>query len=193
MEFRTDAVFEALRGPLALVDDPERRAALDRYVEAARPGLERSVFDLIAAVVAAIDEQVSPDYRARLAYRPGALTLDVERRPGSDAPESPPEPERSGFAEWTFGEGEPEKVTIRVPGDIKDLAMKAAAAAGMSANSWFVRTLADSLRAGFEGGIREEIRIQRGRRRGGRSGWDEQPGPGHGHGPNRSVKGWFGG
>jgi hypothetical protein len=37
-----NAVFEALERPLALVDDPERRAAFQRYLESARIYLERS-------------------------------------------------------------------------------------------------------------------------------------------------------
>lgn len=143
MEFRTDAVFEALQQPLALVDDAERRQAFERYVEAARFPLERAVFDLLSTLVAAVDSAVQEHYRVRLTYRGGALELQTEPIPGGgETPSPPPEPP---VTEWTFGDGEMEKITIRIPGELKDLVTQAASGAGLSANSWFVRALSRSL------------------------------------------------
>jgi hypothetical protein len=82
-EFKTDQVFEALKSPLALVEDTEKRQAFERYVEAARYPLERAIFDLLSEAVAAVDKRVSEHYRVRLSYRPGALSLDVEPQPGA--------------------------------------------------------------------------------------------------------------
>jgi hypothetical protein len=145
MEFKTDAVFDALKSPLGLVEDQEKRQAFERYVEAARYPLERAVFDLLSALVTAVGERVQDRYRLRLAYAPGALTLDVETV-------AQPEEPAGDVPEWTSaGDGETEKITIRIPAELKNLATQAASSAGLSANSWFVRALARSLRAMDEG------------------------------------------
>jgi hypothetical protein len=148
----TDAVFEALKNPLALVEDEERRRAFERYVEAARFPLERAVFDLLSALVQAVDADVREHYRVRLAYHPGALELETERvaspsgtgQAAPSAEQATPRPQATG-TEWTIGDGETEKVTIRLPAELKDLATYAASSAGLSANSWFVRALSRSL------------------------------------------------
>lgn len=203
MEFRTDAIFEALQSPLALVDDPEKRQAFERYVEAARPSLERAMFDALSTVVHAIDEQVQQHYRVSLRYGPGALQLDVQ-------PVAAPPPPEPSATEWSFGDGDTEKVTIRIPSELKDLATRAAGDAGLSANSWFIRSLARSLRMAGEEMERRgageagrtfapggpmppwaEHRHGRGRRdrdeRGDRDDRDRGP-----QGPGRSMKGWIG-
>ena len=141
IEFRTDPVFEALKSPLGLVEDPERRQAFERYVEAARYPLERAVFDLLSQLVTAADEQVSDRYHLRLSYTPGALKLDVEPVPGAADAES-----ADDVPDWS-ADGETEKITIRIPAELKDLATQAAASAGVSANSWFVRAMARAVRA----------------------------------------------
>jgi hypothetical protein len=65
--------------------------------------------------------------------------VDVVQRPaGADT---------AGGPDWTGSDGETEKITIRIPAELKDLATQAASAAGVSANSWFVRAMARSLRA----------------------------------------------
>ena len=46
-----------------------------------------------------------------------------------------------------MAEGEVEKITLRIPAELKDLATEAAAKAGLSVNSWFVRVLARALRS----------------------------------------------
>lgn len=181
MEFKTEAVFEALRGPLALVEDAEKRQAFERYVEAARYPLERAVFDLLAQLVTAVDEQVSERYRLRLSYRPGALALDVD-------PVQPPvgtEQAEADLPDWAAPDGETEKITIRIPAELKELATQAAGSAGISANSWFIRALARSLRA------MEEPRPPRPPRA------PEPPEPPHppqGTGrPGKKLQGWYGG
>ena len=149
-EFRTDAVFEALRQPLALVDDADRRQAFERYVEAARFPLERAVFDLLSSLVAAVDSAVQERYRVRLTYRGGALELHVDPvAVSSERSVPPPEP---APGEWTFSDGEMEKITIRIPGELKDVVTRAASSAGLSANSWFVRALSRSVSGSEERG-----------------------------------------
>lgn len=190
-EFRTEAVFEALKSPLALVEDAEKRQAFERYVEAARFPLERAVFDLLSGLVSAIDEQVAGHYRLRLAYRPGALDLDVEPLPEAERAQ----PDVADLPEWS-ADGEMEKITIRIPAELKDLITQAATSAGLSANSWFIRMLARSLNV-------VEVERRRGYHRhptdtvsGRFHDLDEEPHhrPHHGsRGPGKRLQGWYGG
>lgn len=191
MEFRTDAVFEAVRAPLALIEDEAKRHSIERYVDAARFPLERSIFDLLSGLVTAVDEQVQDRYRVRLTYTPGALRLEVQ-------PVTAPEPEPQ-TAEWSFGDGDTEKVTIRIPAELKDLATRAAGEAGLSANSWFVRSLARSLKMAGEEMERRSGPPARsredGRGRGrphGFSPWGGPPPPESRSGTGKSMKGWIG-
>jgi hypothetical protein len=136
-EFTTDSIFEALKRPLALVDNPERRGQLEAYVDAARVPLERSVFDLLSRFAETVNGSVVAHYEVVLSYRPGVLDLDVRaREPGEPTEEV-----------WSLAEGEVEKITLRIPGELKELATEAAAKAGLSVNSWFVRVLARALRS----------------------------------------------
>ncbi len=137
--FSTDSIFQALRQPLALVEDQERRQAYERYVEAARTSLERSVFDLLSALVQEVDTQVQEHYRIRLQYQPDGLELEVQPAPREARADSGEEPA------WS-AEGEVEKITIRIPAELKDLVAQAAARGGTSLNSWLIRTLARTLR-----------------------------------------------
>ena len=135
-ELNTESLFDALKQPLALIDNDERRRMIEAYVEAARVPLERAANDLMSHMAQTIDEQVNDHYRIRLGYRPGGLALEVEEKVG-DGDE----------ARWTSLEGDVEKITIRIPAELKDLATQAAQRAGTSANSWFVKALARALRS----------------------------------------------
>jgi hypothetical protein len=162
--FRIDPVFDALRRPLPLVADPQQRQAIEQYVEAARFPLERAVFDLLSGLASAVEEQVGDRYRLRLSYRAGALDLEVEAR----------EPEAHAAVpeiEWS-SDGEMDKVTIRIPSELKDLATQAAARAGISVNTWFIRVMAGALRGAFRSVEEPEQRRPERRGRGARfSGW----------------------
>ncbi len=161
-EFTTESIFQALKGLLAVVDSPERRSQLEGYVEAARLPLERSVFDLLSQFAETVDGEVSAHYEVSLGYRPGVLDLEVRAREVA-APEEDV---------WSLAEGEVEKITLRIPAELKDLATEAAAKAGLSVNSWFVRVLARALRGAEEPGATPEDRRGRHGRRGQRlSGW----------------------
>ena len=134
-QFRTEPVFEAFKQPLALVESDDRRRAIEAYLEAARTPVERAVFDLISQVVQGIDERVGEHYRLRLAYRPDGLALEVEEKV-----------QNGEEASWASLEGDVEKITIRIPAELKDLATQAAQRAGTSANTWFIKALARALR-----------------------------------------------
>jgi hypothetical protein len=134
-ELNIEPVFDALKQPLALVESDERRRQIEAYLETARVPLERAVYDLMSQLVHAVDEKTGDHFRIRLAYRPGGLGLEIEEKV------------QDGDAErWSALEGDVEKITIRIPGELKDLAQQAAARAGTSANSWFVKALARALR-----------------------------------------------
>jgi len=157
-EISTNSVFDALRTPLTLIDNEERRRTVEAYLDAARPQLERAVFDLMSQLVQAIDERTEEHYRARLTYRPGGLALEVEEkvREGDET-------------RWSALEGDVEKITIRIPAELKELATQAAARSGTSANTWFIKALARAVRsidqrAAEPPDWREEPRNRRGSR-----------------------------
>ncbi len=134
-ELRTEPVFDALKQPLALIESDDRRRQIEAYLDAARVPLERAIHDLMSQLIETIDEKTSERYRLRLAYRPGGLGLEIEEKvQGGDS------------EQWSVLEGDVEKITIRIPGELKDLATQAAARAGTSANSWFIKALARALR-----------------------------------------------
>jgi hypothetical protein len=135
-ELRTEPVFDALKQPLALIESDERRRAIETYIEAARVPLERAVFDLMSQLVQAIDEKTGEQLRIRLAYQTGGLTLEVDEKTGD-----------GDDARWSADSGDVEKITIRVPAELKELATEAASQAGTSANTWFIKALARALRS----------------------------------------------
>jgi hypothetical protein len=136
-ELQTQPVFDALRQPLALIESEERRKGIETYVEAARTPLERAVYDLMSQMATAIDEKVAEHYRIRLSYQPGGLAVEVEEKVAANGADE---------AQWSATEGDVEKITIRIPAELKDLAQQAAGRAGTSANSWFVKALARAVR-----------------------------------------------
>ncbi|MCH8850915.1 MAG: toxin-antitoxin system HicB family antitoxin [Chloroflexi bacterium] len=159
-EFTTESIYEALRSLLGIVDSPERRKQVEDYIEAARLPLDSSVSELLSRFVEAVNEDVSEHYEVTLAHRPGVLNLEVRKQQASEPHEET----------WSLAEGEVEKITLRIPAELKELATEAAAKAGLSVNSWFVRVLARALRGADEpppAGPRDD---ERGRRRGRRGG-----------------------
>jgi hypothetical protein len=136
MTIGLSGVVEALRGPLGLVEDAERRQAVERYVEAARLPVERAVADLMLAVTTAVGDAVAEHYRVRLVYGPDGLDVDVEPRE--------PEPAPSADADWSAGSTD--KITIRIPSELKEEVTRAAHAAGVSVNAWLLRAAAAGVR-----------------------------------------------
>jgi hypothetical protein len=135
-ELRTEPLFDALKQPLALIESEDRRQAVETYIETARTPLERAVFDLMSQLAAAVDEKVGDQYRVRLSYQPGGLAVEVNEKVGVAGDEQ----------QWSTTEGDVEKITIRIPAELKDLAQQAAGRAGTSANTWFVKALARAVR-----------------------------------------------
>src|SRR4051812_41662347 len=126
-----DEVFESLKGPLALMEDSQRRDQMQRFLDTARVYQERAVVDLISDVVAKVNE-ASGETRVRLEYQAREFRLSVET--------NTPEPETGD--PMTRMDGDVEKVTIRLPKQLKDLIDQAVSDRGTSLNSWYVRPLA---------------------------------------------------
>ena len=136
-EFRTDEIFQTLKGLLRVIDNDEKRRQIESYIDAAQAPVERAVFDLLSHFAEAVDGQISGHYRVSLSYRPGVLDLEVR----------PSEPGEQQSDDWSsMPEGEVEKITLRIPSELKELATEAAARGGISVNSWFVRVLARAVR-----------------------------------------------
>ena len=166
-EFKTDDIFEALKSQLAVIDNPEREQQITDYIEAARVNVERSVFDLLSKFADAVNQEVSAHYEVKLNYKPGVLDLEVRQREDAEPAEEA----------WSMSDGEVEKITIRVPAELKELAADCAKKASISANSWFVRQLARSVR-----GSEIDVKVEtRGRRHRGRR-----------KGPGGKLSGWVG-
>jgi len=136
-EFTTDSIFAALKSLLAVVDNEERRKQIESYIDAARSPLERAVFDLLSRFAESVNDQVAAHYRVNLSYRPGLLDVEVRAIEKGEPAED---------VVWSLSEGDVEKVTLRIPAELKELATEAAAKASLSANSWFLRVLARALR-----------------------------------------------
>jgi predicted HicB family RNase H-like nuclease len=135
-EFTTDSIFDALKSPLGIIDDAGRRKQIEDYIDAARLPLEQAITDLLARYTEDVDGAVSGHYEVRLNYRPGALSVDVRPREAGETAEET----------WSMADGEVEKVTLRIPAELKDRVTEAAASAGLSVNSWFVRVLSRAVR-----------------------------------------------
>ena len=135
-----DEVFDSLQGPLALIEDQQRREDLRRFLDAARIYQERAVLDLISDIVAKINA-ANGDTRVRLAYEARELRLSVE---ANQPPEEAGDP-------MTRMDGDLEKVTIRLPRVLKQRIDQLASERGESLNSWYVRALARGISRDLRG------------------------------------------
>lgn len=131
------ALSDSLKAALPLIDNPERRADIERYLASTQLLLERGVHNLLAGVVQQINEANGPTLR--LEYTGAGLSIVVEP---AETPPPQPEPEPAFTADI---EGDFEKVTIRLPSELKDLIGQAAQLRGLSQNSWYLRELARAI------------------------------------------------
>lgn len=136
MELKIDSIIDALKSPLGIIDNPERRSQIEDYIEAARLPLERAVFDLLSQFAESVNDEVSAHYQVTLSYRAGVLDLEVRAAEADEA----------DGAAWSMADGEVEKITLRIPAELKEMAAEAASQASLSANSWFIKTLSRHLR-----------------------------------------------
>ena len=135
IEIDVAPLLEALAGPLPLIDNGDRRADIARYLASVQVFLERASQELIANLVAEINAAGGRS-ELRLEHRGRGFGVVVE--PAGAEPE--PEPTFNTDADLDF-----EKVTIRLPGELKDLISQAANLKGLSQNSWYLRELARAI------------------------------------------------
>jgi hypothetical protein len=131
----TRTLTDSLKAALPLIDNPERRADIERYLTSTELLLERGLHNLLAGIVQQINEAGGP--QLRLDYSGDGLAISVEP---VLSPPSEPEPSFAADIEGDF-----EKVTIRLPSELKDLIGQAAQLRGLSQNSWYLRELARAI------------------------------------------------
>jgi hypothetical protein len=150
----TSLLEEALQGPLALVETEERRLIIEAYLQAVRPFLHNAAFNVLAVATDKLNEAASERLRARVEHRGDGGWLVIETAEGDPATEAP------------FVEGDLEKVTIRLPRELKEAVNRLAGSEGVSANSWYIRGLARVLARDATAQVRDDIRNARRRSRG---------------------------
>ena len=147
--------------PLELLGDSPRRQELKAYVNAARPHVERAAFDVLSQAVTAFND-ASPEIRARLEYSGGSLQLAFDR----PAEREPPE---TAFSD------DLERVTLRLPKELKEIIDRVAGSAAMSANNWYVRELSRTISRHVDESVRQAWREHREARRAQRNATHHQP------------------
>lgn len=95
---------------------------------ASSASVERAVDDLIAEITGEINEALGDDVRVDLTCGSDGITVDVTQSEG--------ELDEDGAETLSLSEGEVEKLTLRLSGELKDRATGAAAEAGYSLNQW---------------------------------------------------------
>ena len=162
MRIRIEGILEAFDEAIELVEDEQQRERFARVLAASRASVERSVHELVASVAEDVNEALGDRVQVHLTYGSEGATIEIS---------TPSFEEDEDDAAPSFRGDEVEKLTLRLPPELKERATGAAAQAGVSLNSWIVRALSRELSSA--GGAR------RGRRRRGR-------------GATR-LKGWIGG
>jgi hypothetical protein len=131
------ALTAALEQPLALVEDEAQRQKLRAYLDLVRVHLERSLVTVLSDVAARVNA-AQTQVEARVQFENGNAEWVLEPKEVNPAQE----------AAW-FASGDQEKVTIRIPSELKELIGLAAGRSGLSVNSWYIRMLAGAM-AGLE-------------------------------------------
>lgn len=167
MRVRIESILEAFDHALDLVEDEQQRDRFSRVIAASRASVERAVDDLVAEVTSDINEALGDEVQVDLSYGADGISVDVTQAPADD--------DDDADETLSLSEGETEKLTLRLPAELKDRATGAAAEGGYSLNAWIVRVLAREL---------ARDRGRRGRRRG-RAGSADR-------GRGAQLRGWIG-
>jgi uncharacterized protein (DUF1778 family) len=122
-------VFDALEKPLELVDDPERRRQFESFLANGRSHQEKAILALISDIVGNFNDAAG--LHARVELQGGGYTISIEQ----ESEEAPP----------IFDAEEVERVTVRLPKELKKLIDEAAERSGASTNTWYVRNLARTI------------------------------------------------
>ena len=135
MAVHLHTVTESLGRTLALVEDPQRRALLQHFVDSAGPLAEAAALQALHQMVGEINVLLAPQARVRLYQEAGAWVPEVITT------------ENDSGAEWRIhlDRDAISRVLIRMPSEVKERASEAAKRAGTSMNAWTVRTLERAL------------------------------------------------
>ncbi len=165
MRIQVDDVFKAFDGALALIEDERQRQTFERVLAASRDSVQRAIGDLVRQVVDDVNEVAGGVLALELVYQPDGL----EVRASTASLEEPIEDE----AAFGFDAEDVDRLTLRLPAELKDIAAAAAEQAGISLNTWLTRLV-----------TREAVQRTRGRGRAPRA---------QRSGSSQSLKGWIGG
>ena len=139
------SLYDSLRQPLDFLESPDRRGEIERYLEASRHHLEHAAFQMLSTVAGRISDD-GVGLTARVELRADGAHLVLE---GAEEVE-----ERDG----PVFEGDQERVTIRIPAELKEMIDRLANHQGVSANSVYIRELARTLARRARQAVREEFR-----------------------------------
>lgn len=134
MRVEINAVLEAFKGPLLLIDDEKERQRIERVLEASRPAVENAIYRVFAESIRGINESLD-GARLELRLDGDALDIEVVEEVEPDVSDS----------EYTISPGDVEKLTLRILEPLKKAAADAAAEEGRSLNNWISSALARSL------------------------------------------------
>ena len=135
MPFDLRKIVEAQKKALSLVENPEKRETLERFLESSGPLVESATRDALHELVEDMNSQLAPHARVRLVQEGSQLL-----------------PEVVSLAE-DIGKGRTvvidsdsiSKVLVRMPSEVKSMATEAAQRAGTSLNGWTVSVLERAL------------------------------------------------
>ncbi|MDP6549911.1 MAG: hypothetical protein QF659_07560 [Dehalococcoidia bacterium] len=124
-------IVEAQKKALALVESPEKREALERFLESSGPLLESAARDALHEMVEEMNAQLAPHARVRLVQEGSRLLAEVVSLG-----------EETGRRRTVVIDSDSiSKVLVRMPSEVKTRATEAAQRAGTSLNSWTVTVL----------------------------------------------------
>ena len=124
-------IVEAQKKALALVENPEKREALEQFLESSGPLVESATRDCLHELVEEMNAQLAPHARVRLVQEGTKVVPDVV---------SLAEDISRGRA-VVIDSDAISKVLLRMPSEVKSRAAEAAKRAGTSLNSWTVTVL----------------------------------------------------
>ncbi len=166
MRIEIAPILEAFDDALALIEDAEQRVRLQRVLRTAAPAVESAATGIVRAAAAEVNEVSGGTVHAEVVHGADGPELRVEAL-------SPMEPS-STAPDLEFDASEIERLTLRLPSELKEIAAIAAEQAGVSLNAWLTRVVSQ----------------EAGRRRG-RGGRGHDFGHGE-HGGSQTLKGWIG-
>lgn len=168
MKLETDAVFTAFEDALALIADDAERERFRLLLAASREHVRRAVEDVVRRVADEVNAAAAGLIHAQLVYGADGMELRVDRRSPGDTAEQE--------FDFSFVSDEIERLTLRIPTELKDIASSAADQAGVSLNAWLTGLLTRE--------AAHRARVDEQRERG-------QARPRR-RGPGQGLKGWVG-